>query len=91
VGVGEWIVTNASYANTLTSDYGDTKSGNFVIVDFTFTNIGDEAVTLTTSYVVLLDSQGREFEPDTDTSATSTRTRTSSSTRSTPASPSKAK
>ena len=38
-----------------------------VIVDFLFTNNGDEAVTLDPVSLVLLDAERRKSEPDTDT------------------------
>jgi Domain of unknown function (DUF4352) len=43
------------------------KQGNFIIVDFLFTNNGDEAVTLDSASLSLLDADGRTSEPDTDT------------------------
>ena len=67
VGDAEWTVTNAIVASELTSDFMEPKAGNFVIVDFTFTNRANEAVTLTDVSLPLRDSQGREYNPDTDT------------------------
>jgi hypothetical protein len=66
VGDVEWTVTNARYTETLTAEFASPKSGNFVVVDFNFTNLGDEAVTLSTISLPLVDSQGREYEADTD-------------------------
>ncbi len=41
-------------------------SCNFVVVDFNLTNNGSQAVTLDRVSTALLDSQGRESEPDPD-------------------------
>lgn len=65
-GTVSWQVTTARQATELKSAFGDKKQGNFVIVDFVFTNNGDEATTLDTASLVLLDSEGREFESDPD-------------------------
>jgi len=67
VGDAQWLVTNARYARQLPSDFGDTKTGNFAIVDFNFTNRGNESVTLDTISLPLFDSQGRQYNADTDT------------------------
>ena len=61
-----WRVTTARQATELKAPYTKKKQGNFVIVDFLFTNNGDEAVTLDSASLVLLDSEGREFEADPD-------------------------
>lgn len=66
VGEIAWIVTNAEQTNQLTDEFGESKTGNFVIVDYEFTNNSDEAITLNSSMLTLTDSQGRENEPDTD-------------------------
>jgi hypothetical protein len=47
--------------------YGQTKRGNFVIVDFNFTNNSNEAVTLDSASVSLIDSSGNKSEADPDT------------------------
>jgi hypothetical protein len=64
-------VTNARYATVLRQkgfgSFGDTKQGNFVVVDFTFTNQSNEAVTLDSISLPLHDSKGRVYEADTDT------------------------
>ena len=70
VGDVSWQVTDAQQTTVLTSQFGEfgsPKQGNFVIVDFLFTNNGNEAVTLDPISLTLIDGQGREFEPDTDT------------------------
>jgi hypothetical protein len=70
VGDVAWRVTNAQQTNQLKSQFGqfgNSKRGNFVIVDFMFTNKGNEAVTLDPISLALIDGQGRKFETDTDT------------------------
>lgn len=68
VGNVAWQVTNAQQTSALKSQFGSRpKRGNFVIVDFLFTNNGNEAVTLDTISLTLKDERGRKFEPDTDT------------------------
>lgn len=70
VGEAEWVVQDASQTEVLQSQFGPAgsdKQGNFVIVDFTFTNNTGEAVTLDPVNMTLLDAEGREFESDTDT------------------------
>src|SRR5215207_6582078 len=47
--------------------FGETKRGNFVIVDFNFTNNSSEAVTLDSASVALMDSSGNKSEADPDT------------------------
>jgi hypothetical protein len=71
VGEVSWTVTNATQASELKQrgfgQFGETKQGNFVIVDFNFTNNGSEAVTLDTASVTLIDSSGNKSEADPDT------------------------
>lgn len=71
VGDIEWTVTNARQANQLSQEdfgqFGDTKQGNFVVVDVAFKNNGSQSTTLTSNSLALLDSNNRESEPDTDT------------------------
>lgn len=74
VGIGEpltvdetaWIVTNAQQTTQLTDELGDTETGNFVVVDFEFTNNSSEAVTLDSGMLTLIDNQGCENDVDTD-------------------------
>ena len=66
-GPVEWTVTNASQATELKSSFAGRKNGNFVIVDFNFTNGKDEAATLDSESFRLIDGEGRQFEVDTDT------------------------
>ncbi len=74
VGIGEpltvgetaWIVTAADQVTELTDELGETETGNFVVVDFEFTNNSSEAVTLDSGMLKLIDNEGRENEVDTD-------------------------
>lgn len=67
----EWTVTDARTANQLRQEsfgqFGQTKQGDFVIVDVRFKNNGNEPTTLSTQSLSLLDSNNRESRPDTDT------------------------
>lgn len=66
VGDVGWQVTNARQANELSSQFGDSKQGNFVIVDFNFINNASEPTTLDTASLALFDGEGRKFEADPD-------------------------
>jgi hypothetical protein len=74
-GIGEtvtagdvsWQVTNARQATQLTSEFMEPKQGNFVVVDFAFTNNGTEPVTLDGESLSLIDGEGRTFKTDPDT------------------------
>ena len=63
----QWKVTDAFLTDQLKSTFGTQKRGNFVVVDFTFTNNRPEEVTLDPElHMILKDSQGREFGSDID-------------------------
>lgn len=63
----EWKVTDAFLTDQLKSTFDTQKSGNFVVVDFTFTNNRTEEVTIDPElHMILKDSQGREFGSDLD-------------------------
>ncbi len=69
VGDVTWTVTNARQANQLRqqgapSRYAKTEQGNFVIVDFDFTNNGSDPITLHNDSLALIDSEGRESKAD---------------------------
>jgi hypothetical protein len=67
VGNVEWRLTDAYYTTQLKSNFGTQKRGNFVVVDFTFTNNRDEEVTLDPElHMTLKDSMGRELGTDSD-------------------------
>jgi hypothetical protein len=62
VGNVEWKVTDAFLTDQLKSTFGTQKGGNFVVVDFTFTNNRPEEVTLDPElHMIFKDSQEREF------------------------------
>ena len=65
-----WTVTNARQVSQIREkgfgQFGETKRGNFVIVDFNFTNNSSEAVTLDSASVALMDSSGNKSEVDPD-------------------------
>lgn len=74
VGIGEevtvgdftYTVNRAEIVSQLEDPDGfqEPLTGNFVLIDFVFTNNGSEPATLTDLY--LYDSQGRQYETDTD-------------------------
>lgn len=70
-GDAEWTVTNATRRAELRQkgfgQFGESKQGDFVVMDFTFTNLANDAVTLDTLSLPLFDSEGRQYEADTDT------------------------
>lgn len=70
-GDAEWTVTSARRTNVLKQkgfgQFGESKQGDFVVMDFTFTNLASDAVTLDTVSLPLFDSEGREYQADTDT------------------------
>ena len=72
VQVGEvtWTVTNARQVSEIREKgfgpFGETKRGNFVIVDFNFANNSSEAVTLDSASLSLIDSSGNKSEVDPD-------------------------
>ena len=66
VGGITWVVQDAKTVTELTSSYEKPIRGNFVVVNFTFTNEGKEAATLDTASITLVDSEGRRNEADPD-------------------------
>jgi len=65
-----WVVTDARRATQLSDQFVGimpAKQGDFVIVDFHFKNNSNEAKTLHSGALKLIDRDGREFDPDTDT------------------------
>lgn len=65
-GDAVWTITEARQASQLTAEFAEPEQGNFVVVNFDFTNNGSEAVTLDTASLTLVDSEGRESEADPD-------------------------
>jgi hypothetical protein len=66
VGDVAWMVRTARQATTLQDPLGQTREGTFIVVDVNFQNNSDRAVTLDTSSMTLLDSEGRESRADPD-------------------------
>lgn len=67
VGDAERLVNKAVQTDQLQSQFGGPPAqGNFVVVDFTFTNNTGEAVTLDPATMTFIDGQDRQFEADTD-------------------------
>ncbi len=66
VGDVTWVVEDAKMVTELTSSYEKPIRGDFVVVNFTFTNEGKEAATLDTASMTLIDSEGRKSEADPD-------------------------
>lgn len=65
VGDVQWTVTDAQQYDELISDFGNDQ-GNFIIVNLTFSNNTNQDITFATPFMTLVDSEGREFEPDID-------------------------
>jgi len=61
LGSAQWTVTDVVRSDILVSRLG-TAEGDYLIVDITFTNNSNQDVTLATPFVILLDSEGREYE-----------------------------
>jgi hypothetical protein len=53
--------TASSVGNSFASEQAD---GIFIIVDLTIENMGDESADISSSYIKVIDSQGRTFESD---------------------------
>lgn len=66
VGDAVWVIENANQATELSARYSQPEQGNFVIVNFTFTNNSEEAVNMDETYLTLIDSQNRRNEADPD-------------------------
>lgn len=62
-----WTVRSVQESTELKA-FGQRKRGNFIVVDVTFTNNGNEAVTLDSSSLAILDDKGRTSETDPDAS-----------------------
>lgn len=66
VGDATWQVTEARQANQLTAQFAEQVQGDFVIVNFDFTNNGSQPLTLSSQSMTLIDSTGRESNADPD-------------------------
>lgn len=62
----QWVIDGAEFTNQLQDDFGQVETGNFIVVDFTFSNNGSEAVNLRADVLTLLDNENRQNSPDTD-------------------------
>ena len=62
-----WTVQSVQQVTELKS-LGQRKQGNFIVVDLVFKNNGDEAVTLDSASLAILDDKGRTSETDPDAS-----------------------
>ena len=60
-----WTVTGAVQQEQR-SDLGERRRGNFIVVELTVRNGGDEAITVDSASLAILDDQGRTHEADTD-------------------------
>lgn len=67
VGSVAWTINNVQQSTELKA-LGERKQGNFVTVDLTFINNGDEAVTLDSESIKIVDDQNRTHGTDTDAS-----------------------
>lgn len=66
VGDVTWEVTQARQRTELEDPFGERKQGDFVVVNFDFTNNGSEQVTLDSESLELVDGEQRRFGVDTD-------------------------
>ena len=60
-----WTVTGATQ-QAQRIDLGERRSGNFIVVDLTVRNGGNEAIMIDSGSLAILDDQGRTHEADTD-------------------------
>jgi lipoteichoic acid synthase len=67
VGDVEWTVTSAYPTDQLVSFYGETKRGNFIVVDFQLKNNSNDGLELSPESLALFDGNGRKYKFDTDT------------------------
>ena len=64
VGSVQWTVTKAEWSDVLVSPRWGNDEGTFAILDLDFSNNSNQDLRLATPFVSLVDSEGREFEPD---------------------------
>ena len=60
-----WTIVGTAQ-QTERNDLGERRTGNFIVVDLTVRNNGEEAVTVDTQSLAILDDQGLTHEADTD-------------------------
>lgn len=66
VGQTSWTVSEATKQQRLTGPFDETKQGNFVVIDFEFTNNANQSVTLDSGMLTLIGGGGREYSVDDD-------------------------
>jgi hypothetical protein len=68
VGDSAYTVTNARKASVIRdpSGFDDPMEGNFILVDFTVENRGNEPMSVSDIGLYVYDNQGRQFETETD-------------------------
>jgi hypothetical protein len=64
VGSVQWTVTKGEWSDILVSEHWGNDEGNFVILDVDLSNNSNQDLRLATPFLALVDSEGREFEPD---------------------------
>ena len=69
VGNVQWTVTKGEWSDILVSPRWGNDEGTFVLLDVDFSNNSNQDLRLATPFVALVDSQGREFEPDVEMNA----------------------
>ncbi|MBV9454065.1 MAG: DUF4352 domain-containing protein [Rubrobacter sp.] len=69
VGNVQWTVTKGEWSDVLVSERWGNDEGNFVILDVDLLNNSNQDLRLATPFLVLVDSKGREFEPDVEMNA----------------------
>jgi Domain of unknown function (DUF4352) len=62
LGTGTVLVEKAQKTNTLTADYMQPKSGNYVVVQFRYTYNGNKPITTGEIPWMLTDGQGRSYQ-----------------------------
>jgi hypothetical protein len=64
VGSVQWTVTKGEWSDILVSNNWGNDEGMFVLLDVDLTNNSNQDLRLATPFLALVDSEGREFEPD---------------------------
>ena len=64
VGDVQWKVTKGEWSDILVSEHWGNDEGTWVILDVDLSNNSNQDLRLATPFLSLVDSQGREFEPD---------------------------
>ena len=64
LGDVRWQVDEVRQLNELYYPRFGLRQGNFIITEITFQNNSNQDITFATPFMTLVDSQGREYEPD---------------------------